>query len=124
MIRPRRQCDEPAYAFQRSVPFGIRLVPDGSNIAADRATASAAVGKSSGPSFASSPSGVADGVDRSMPRSLRVASRVPGPPGPVVVPDVERASVVYYGRHVSRNGRILNNCLCWYEDRRAVGRVR
>jgi hypothetical protein len=108
-IRPRRQCDDPAYSFQRSVPFAIRRVSDGSNVPAACATASAAVGRSSGASVAAES---ADGPDRSVGCSVGVASRVLGPPGPVVVPAVERASVVYYGWHVTGNVRILHNCLC------------
>ncbi|MEZ3162821.1 hypothetical protein ABNG03_02475 [Halorubrum sp. RMP-47] len=104
-IRPRRQCDEPAYSFQQSVPFAIRRVSDGSNVAAACATASAAVGRSSLAVDS------VDGSDRSVACSVGVASRVLGPPGPVV-PAVERASVVYYGRHARRKARILHNCLC------------
>jgi len=79
---------------------------DGSNVAAACATASAAVGRSSLAVDS------VDGPDRSVACSVGVASRVLGPPGPVVVPAVERASVVYYGRHGRRNARILHNCLC------------
>ncbi|ELZ45866.1 hypothetical protein C463_05530 [Halorubrum californiense DSM 19288] len=103
------------YSFQRSVPFAIRRVSDGSNVAAAPATASAAVGRSSLASvgsLASSASGVVDGPDRSVVGSVSVASRVLGPPGPAAVPAVERASVVYYGWHDYPEGRILNNCLC------------
>jgi hypothetical protein len=63
-------------------------------------------------SVASPSVGLVDGPDRSVVGSVSVASRVLGPPGPVVVPAVERASVVYYGRHDSNKGRILHNCLC------------
>ncbi|CDK40093.1 hypothetical protein BN903_2 [Halorubrum sp. AJ67] len=91
---------------------------DGSNVPAACATASAAVGRSS---VASSSVEFVDGPDWSVAGSVSVASRVLGPPGPAVVPAVERASVVYYGRHVSLHGRILHNCLCWCEDRRGEG---
>ncbi|OYR86415.1 hypothetical protein DJ72_02500 [Halorubrum distributum] len=97
------------------MPFAIRRVSDGSNVAAACATASAAVGRSWIPSSASvapSSAGFVDGPDRSVVGSVSVASRVLGPPGPVVVPAVERASVVYYGWHDYVHGRILHNCLC------------
>jgi hypothetical protein len=94
------------------VPLAIRRVSDGSNVAAACATASAAVGRSSESVAASASVGLDDGPDRSVVGSVSVASRVLGPPGPVAVPDVERASVVYYGWHDSPNGRILHNCLC------------
>jgi hypothetical protein len=94
------------------VPFGIRRVSAGSNVPAARATASAAVGRSSESVAASASVGLDDGPDRSAVGSVSVASRVLGPPGPVVVPAVERASVVYYGWHDSAKERILHNCLC------------
>jgi hypothetical protein len=94
------------------VPFAIRRVSDGSNVAAAFATASAAVGRSSVSVVAPPSVGLVDGPDRSVAGSVCVASRVLGPPGPVVVPAVERASVVYYGWHGSDKGRILHNCLC------------
>jgi len=69
---------DPAYAFHRSVPFGIRRVSVESNVVGARAIASAAVGRSSSVQFVSGRSSTAV---------------VP------VVSSVGRGSVVYYGCH-------------------------
>jgi hypothetical protein len=98
------------YAFHRPVPFGIWPVSVASNVAAERATASAAVGRSSLVARSTDASSVDAVVSVSM-----LVSRVLGPSGPTAASDSEPGSAVYYGWHVFPETRILNNCSCLFE---------
>ena len=90
-------CDDPAYAFHRSVPLGIRAVSVASNGLAHRAIASAAVGSAS---------------PRSAAFSSILVSAALGPSGRAVVAGSERGLIVYYGWHVSPDAPDLNNSSC------------